>query len=138
MTTNEPPPAPNDPPSPTTDLPSYGSVPVPPSEQPPAAPPAGSVPPPPGYQPPPAPGGYGAAPEQNKKALWSMILGIVGLVCCGIFAGIPALILSSLAKKEIAASGGQQTGSGMATAGLVLGILSVVSTIITIIYYTSN
>ena len=131
MTTNEPPP--NEPQSPTSDLPSYGSV------QPPL-PPAGSVPPPPAGGLPPAPGGYGApaAPEQNKKALWSMILGIVGLVCCGIFAGIPALVLSSQAKKEIAASGGQQTGGGMATAGLVLGILSLASTLFSIIYYTSR
>jgi hypothetical protein len=67
-----------------------------------------------------------------------MILGIVGLVCCGIFAGIPALVLSSQAKKEIATSGGQQTGSGMATAGLVLGILSLASTVFSIIYYTSR
>lgn len=67
-----------------------------------------------------------------------MILGIVGLVCCGIFAGIPALVLSSQAKKEISASGGQQTGSGMATAGLVLGILSLVSTVISVIYYTNR
>ncbi|MBC7631003.1 DUF4190 domain-containing protein [Aeromicrobium sp.] len=87
---------------------------------------------------PPAPGGYGAAPQQNKKALWSMILGIVGLLCCGILAGIPALVLSNQAKKEIQASNGQSTGSGMATAGLVLGILSIVSTVISVIYYTST
>jgi len=67
-----------------------------------------------------------------------MILGIVGIVCCGIFAGIPALVLSSQAKKEIEASGGQQTGAGLATAGLVLGILSLVSTVIGLILYASN
>lgn len=128
--TNEPPPNPGQPQSPTGDLPSYGSV----------QPPAGGYPPPPpgGYPPPAAPGGYGAVPEQNKKALWSMITGIIGLVCCGIFAGIPALVLSSQAKKEIAASGGRQAGGGMATAGLVLGILSIVSTVVSVIYYTSR
>ncbi|TCI99792.1 DUF4190 domain-containing protein [Aeromicrobium sp. IC_218] len=109
MTTNEPPFS-NDPNQPG-GLPPYGS--------------GGDVPPPPpggyGY----GDGGYGAPPEQNKKALWSMILGIVGLLCCGI-AGIVAIVLSNTAKKEIAASGGRQTGAGMATAGLVLGIVAIV------------
>ncbi len=75
------------------------------------------------------PGGY-AQPQTNQKALWSMILGIVGLICCGLFAGIPALILGNMAKKEIAASGGAQTGGGMATAGVILGIIAIVWSII--------
>ncbi len=99
----------------TGGLPSYGSVPPPPE---------GSYPPPPpGGMP--APGGYGGVPQQNKKALWSMILGIVGIVCCGFFTGIPALILGNQAKQEIAASGGTQTGEGMATAGVILGIVAI-------------
>jgi hypothetical protein len=130
MTTNEPPPYPgepnpsaNDPQSPPP-LPSYGSV----------QPPEGSYPPPPpGGYPPPAPGGYGAPPQQNKKALWSMILGIIGLVCCGFITGIPALILSNQAKSEIRASGGAQTGQGMATAGFVMGIISIVFGVIYVI-----
>jgi len=59
-------------------------------------------------------------------ATWSLILGIVGLLCCGFFAGIPAMILAVQAKRQIAQSGGQQTGAGMATAGLVLGIIATV------------
>ena len=47
------------------------------------------TPPPP---PPPGAGGY-ATPQTNKKALWSMILGILALVCCGLVTGIPALVL---------------------------------------------
>ncbi len=118
MTTNEPPFG-NDPDQPGRpgDLPAYGSY------------SGGDVPPPP----PPGGDGYGygaGVPEQNKKALWSMILGIVGLVCCGLFAGIPAIILAQQAKKEIAASGGRQSGSGMATAGLVLGIIAVVFSVL--------
>ncbi|MCW2800372.1 MAG: hypothetical protein JWQ70_1844 [Aeromicrobium sp.] len=67
-----------------------------------------------------------------------MILGIVSIVCCGIFAGIPALILSSQATKEIAASGGQQGGSGMATAGKILGIVSIAFSVIGIIIVASG
>jgi hypothetical protein len=66
----------------------------------------------------------GAAGGTNKKAIWSLVLGIVGLVCCGFIAGIPAVILGNIAKKEIATSG--EGGRGMATAGLVLGIIACV------------
>lgn len=86
------------------------------------------------YSPPPPPppggaGGYGygyAAPKTNQKAIWALVLGIVGLVCCGIFAGIPAIFLGNAAKKEIAASGGTQTGTGMAQAGFIIGIIATV------------
>jgi hypothetical protein len=80
-------------------------------------------------------GGYGgyAQPQNNKKAIWALITGILSIVCCGIFAGVPALILGNSAKKEIAASGGSQTGAGMAQAGFILGIISVVLTVIYVI-----
>jgi hypothetical protein len=81
------------------------------------------------YTPPPPPqeaGGPGHAPAQaNQKALWSMILGILAIAPCGPFAGIPALVLGRFAKKEIAAARGAQAGEGMATAGVVLGWISV-------------
>lgn len=79
--------------------------------------------------PPDASGGYGyggyAQPRTNQKAVWAMVLGILGLVCCGFVTGIPALILGNVAKKEIAASNGAQTGAGMAQAGFVLGIIAI-------------
>ena len=94
------------------------------------------------YPPPPPPGdggygygGYGgyAQPQTNKKAVWALVLGILGLVCCGLLAGIPALILGNSAKREIAASGGAQTGAGMAQAGVVLGIIAIVLSVLGII-----
>lgn len=72
-------------------------------------------------------------PQTNQKALISMILGIVSLICCGLFLGIPAIILANMAKKEIAASNGTQTGGGMATAGLILGIVAVAWSVIYLI-----
>jgi hypothetical protein len=89
------------------------------------------------YSEPPPPPAYGAPPPgaaaagNNSKALWSMILGIVGLVCCGLFAGVPAIILALSARKEIERTG--QAGSGMATAGLVLGVISVIWGVISLI-----
>ncbi|NUR08203.1 MAG: DUF4190 domain-containing protein [Nocardioidaceae bacterium] len=83
----------------------------------------GAPPPPPGYGGAP---GYGyAAPQTSKKAIWALVLGILSLLCCGIFAGIPALILGMQAKREIASSAGSQTGAGMAQAGFILGIISI-------------
>ena len=89
------------------------------------------------YPPPPPPpgmpgGGYGgyAAPQTNQKAVWSLVTGILGIVCCGLLAGIPALVLGRSAKREIAASHGAQSGAGMAQAGFVLGVISVVLSVL--------
>lgn len=115
----------------------------PPQGQPPAlspgAPPAPPVYPPPaapGYQAPPA---YAAAPPAGvpnaPEALWSLILGIVSLVCCGFLAGIPAIILGSSAKKKITASGGTLGGEGMAKVGIILGWISIGLTIIGVLIW---
>jgi hypothetical protein len=87
--------------------------------------------------PPPDPsGGYGyggyAAPRTNPKAIWALVTGILGLVCCSP-AGIVALILGNQAKREIEASGGAETGGGMAQAGVVLGIIAIVLLVLTIL-----
>jgi hypothetical protein len=67
----------------------------------------------------------GQAPQgNNQKALWALILGILSIPCCSIFTGIPALILGKMAEKEIATTG--QGGAGMAKAGFILGIVSIV------------
>ena len=115
-----------------------GSTPPPPPSQ----PPYGGTPPPYGSAPPPPPPGYGypagggyAVPAGNKKALWSMILGIVSLVCCGVVTGVVAIILAQQAKQEIAASGGMQTGAGQAQAGFILGIIGCALSVIGIILY---
>ena len=101
----------------------------------------------PPYGPPPGspygqPYAYGPAPQQNQKALWSMILGIcavvgafVSFLCCvpfGLLAGIPAVILGPMATKEIDRSQGWQTGDGQAKAGLICGIIGIVLNLLVI------
>lgn len=82
-------------------------------------------PPPPGY------GGPGyAVPKTNTKSVWSLVLGILGIICCGLLCGIPALILGNIASKEIALSGGAESGAGMAQAGRILGIISIVLSVL--------
>ncbi|MCP4384005.1 MAG: DUF4190 domain-containing protein, partial [Hyphomicrobiales bacterium] len=70
----------------------------------------------------------GAAPSSNSKAIWSLVLGVLGIVSCYIFTGIPAIFLGGRAKKEIRAAGGMQEGASLATAGIVLGWISVAIT----------
>ena len=133
--------APSSPPPPA---PSYGYAPPPPP-----APSYGSAAPPPSYgQTQPAPS-YAQAPSpgygqpayaqlpvaQNGKALWSMILGIVGFFVCGLVCGPVAIVLSRQAKTEIAASGGRQTGDGMAQAGFILGIIQTVLAVVGIVIW---
>lgn len=79
------------------------------------------------------PGGYvpGMSPysmEKNSLGGWALGLGIAGLVCCGVFTGIPAIILGYNGMQ--AADQGRATNKGVATAGLVLGVISIVWTII--------
>jgi hypothetical protein len=71
---------------------------------------------------------YGGAPQgTNSKAVWSLVLGILGVLCCGPL-GIVALILGRSAQNEIAQTG--QQGAGLAKAGWILGIVAIVLMII--------
>jgi hypothetical protein len=91
-------------------------------------------PPPPGY----GYGGYGTPPKNNSKAIWALVLGILGILCCGFFTGIPAIILGKQAQNEVDRSGGALTGRGMATAGFVLGIIACVWGVVSIILYATG
>lgn len=124
----------------------------PPGSMPPGAPPPagelpvpGALPPPAGFQgpapglvpaaAPPAGGGgvslnYGGmySMKRNSEAVGSLTAALVGLVmfCLvipPIVGGIAAILLGLKAKRTIAASNGAESGDGMATAGLVIGIV---------------
>lgn len=69
------------------------------------------------------PGAYPAAPKTNGMAIASLI---TSLVCCGPI----GLILGIVAKNQIKASKGTEGGDGMATAGIIIGALSIVGGII--------
>jgi hypothetical protein len=71
-----------------------------------------------------------AAPD-NGTGLWSMILGIVGLLFGGLLLGIPAIILGLNGRKKAAA--GSATNGGQALAGLVLGIISTLMSVVGIL-----
>lgn len=92
------------------------------------------------YPPPPqndpyAAGGAPGVPQTNKKAIWSLVLGILSFFCFGIISGVAAVILGNQAKSEIAASGGAQTGEGLAKAGVICGIIGFVLSVLIIVAF---
>lgn len=125
-------PPPSDP-APSTSVPADGApaaaAPVGPT--PPSSPLPGPdlPPPPPGYPYPTTPGYY--APgypvyvyPKDSLAVWSLVLGILGLVMgCVFFTGIPAVIVGNQARRAVAA--GEANNPGMAQAGVVLGWVSI-------------
>lgn len=138
MSTPEPPPYPGGDDAQQPGLNPPGFPPPPPA--PPAGPQYGSAPtygapaPQYGYSAP----QYSATPPTNGLAIASLILGIVGVLglCCygvpGLLLGIGAIVCGHLSKKAIEASNGTQGGAGMAKAGFILGIVSVVLGVIAV------
>lgn len=81
----------------------------------------------------PTPYGYGAPSRTNGKAtaaLWTGIGSLVLSFCCGLgVLGILPIVLGVKARAEIRATGGQQEGDGMATAGIITGAVALVLSI---------
>lgn len=121
---NQPPPPP--PPPPGSEPQGYGQPGYGPAYTPPPA-----YPPPPPGTPPAAYGGYGQPVQTSPLAIVSLVLGIVGLLCCTFFVlGIGAAVTGFLARKQISESQGRLKGAGMALAGLILGIASIVLAVV--------
>ncbi|MCS7185674.1 MAG: DUF4190 domain-containing protein [Armatimonadetes bacterium] len=58
----------------------------------------------------------------STRAVWALVLGILGLVLCGVLAPF-AWWLGSTELKDINAGLSPQSGKGLAIAGMVLGII---------------
>jgi hypothetical protein len=71
------------------------------------------------------PGGYPQPPQDHPRAMLSLILGILGLVICGLCAPF-AWRIGKGALNEIDASGGRIGGRGLAQAGYVLGLIGTI------------
>lgn len=82
--------------------------------------------PPPAYAPgtpptqPPVPG---AKQATSSWAIASLILGICGFTCIPLIGSVLAIVFGFLGKSEIKKSSGRLKGSGLAAAGIVLGII---------------
>lgn len=80
------------------------------------------VPPPPAYAPNPGPLPPQPARRTSGMAIASLVLGVLWMYWLG---SILALVFGYLAKREIGQSHDQLDGSGMATAGIVLGWIGI-------------
>ncbi|MBT3322145.1 MAG: DUF4190 domain-containing protein [Anaerolineae bacterium] len=73
-----------------------------------------------------------SAPPTNSMALTSLIAGIVGWTVAPFLGSLVAIITGHMAKKELKERMGQESGDGMATAGLVMGYLQLIPSILCI------
>jgi hypothetical protein len=70
------------------------------------------------------------APRTNQMAVASLVCG-VGQIFFWFLAGVPAIVFGHVARRQIRQTG--EAGSGMATAGLVMGYVGVLGPIIALI-----
>ena len=78
--------------------------------------------PPPGY---PSYGGYGPPPQNHPRATTVLVLGILGILVCGLL-GPFAWSMGNGVVREIDASGGRWGGRTEANVGRILGIVATV------------
>lgn len=64
-----------------------------------------------------APAGGGGVAKTSTLAITSLVTGILSLVACPLF-GIVGLITGFMARTKIRESNGEETGEGLATAGI--------------------
>ncbi|WGX94623.1 DUF4190 domain-containing protein [Nocardioides sp. L-11A] len=90
-----------------------------------------------GTPPPPPAGGYGAGGfggGDHPQGTTILILGILGLVCCGPL-GIAAWVMGNKAIKEIDANPGAYTNRGTINAGRICGMIATILMIVGIVAY---
>jgi hypothetical protein len=72
-------------------------------------------------------------------AIASLICGIVGIVCfficLGVVLGPVAAIMGFISRQRVASSGGTLGGGGLGLAGLILGIVAFVVSVIWFFYF---
>ena len=69
------------------------------------------------------PSGISPQPKTSALAIWSLVLGILSLMCFTIFAAIPGVICGHKALSKIKKSSGSLSGKSLAIAGLITGYL---------------
>jgi hypothetical protein len=73
----------------------------------------------------------------NGLAIASLVLGLAGWIVCGL-GSVLAIVLGAISLSQIRASGGRESGEGMAKAGIILGIVFVVLTVLWIIFVVAS
>ncbi|MCL2723687.1 MAG: DUF4190 domain-containing protein [Polyangiaceae bacterium] len=73
-----------------------------------------------------------SSPNVDEKAALSLVLGLLSLLCLGPFAGVPAIVLGTVACKDIDRTRGAQAGSGLAISGIITGATGTIVSVIVI------
>lgn len=71
--------------------------------------------------------------QQHARGTLILVLGILSIPCCGLFTGIPAVIMGRNALQEIDSSGAQYSNRGLINAGYICGIIGTVLSIVGLI-----
>ena len=80
-------------------------------------------------------GAIAGQPEQDTMAIVSLVLGLVGLICClGVLSPV-ALVLGIMSRGKIRTSAGALRGEGLALAGIILGAVGILWLVIVIILF---
>ena len=79
----------------------------------------------PAYPPYPPPPAYGPAPQTSNDAVAALVLSIVSWVFCPIIPAIIALVFASKARREILASNGWVTGTGLVTSAKIVAWINI-------------
>lgn len=72
-------------------------------------------------------------PGASGRAVASLVLGIMSLICMGFLTGIPAIILGSMELRAIKAGQAPLAGEGVAKVGYILGIVGTVMTCLAVL-----
>jgi hypothetical protein len=75
----------------------------------------------------PRPGGAVAKKTRAEGALASLVFGILGFFICGFAFGWVAVSAANKANKQIAADPESYSGGGLATAGMIMGIIDIIA-----------
>ncbi len=78
-----------------------------------------------------------SAGKTSQMAVWSMVTGIISILCCCQIIGPVSIILGAVALSQLKQHP-EMRGSGFAIAGIVLGSIALVMLIISIVYMIFN
>lgn len=74
-----------------------------------------------------------SSPPAAPAAVWSLVLGMLSILCFGAFAGIPAIICGHSARAKIRQTPSGCSGNGLALAGLIMGYFSTAITVLVLL-----
>jgi hypothetical protein len=72
--------------------------------------------------------------KTEPLAIWSLVLSLLGLFCCGFVLGIGGVVCGHLALSKLQREP-QLQGRGLATAGLIIGYLAIVFWVMYVVFF---